>query len=268
LSVVALGGGSVGDFAGFFSSVWKRGVGLIQIPSTWLAAIDSAHGGKNALNVGMMKNQIGTYAFARRIYLCRSLLFLQPDSRAHEAFGELAKIAILDGGDWVKELLSASALQKGGDLLWRFLPDAVSAKYRIVARDPFERQGIRQLLNLGHTVGHVLETVHRLPHGLAVAEGLRFALRFSHERGLLPQAELTRMLSWLDERFALFDLRAGLEKIPQPCFVELLTQDKKRSTATTLRFVLVRGFGNPEIAEVELSALVREAIRQGYVAAS
>ncbi len=263
LAVVALGGGSVGDFAGFFASVFKRGVSLMQIPSTWLAAIDSAHGGKNALNVGLMKNQIGTYCFAKRVYLSRAILALQPEERVREAFGELAKTAILDGGAWVKELIESPLT--GGELLWRFLFDAVSVKGRVVAKDPFERLGVRQTLNLGHTIGHVLETVHALPHGLAVAQGLYFALNFSLERGLLPIAEHQHLLDFLRDRFALDDRVAALQKIPPPQFLSLLTQDKKRSTSTAVRFVFLRALGRPEVAEVSLSELLNEAIRQGYV---
>jgi 3-dehydroquinate synthase len=265
LSVVAVGGGSVGDFAGFFASVFKRGVGLVQIPSTWLAALDSAHGGKTALNVGRMKNQIGSYAFAQRIYLCRPLLELQPPPRAQEAFGELAKIALIDGGPWVEALTAEVTPAAADAVLWRFLPEAVAAKWRIVTRDPFERLGLRQHLNLGHTVGHVLETLYGLPHGVAVAQGLHFALHFSTQRGLLPAAELTRILSWLEGRFGLFDRRPSLHRLRQGRFLEVLGQDKKRSAATALRFVFLRGFGRPEVAEVSLFELVAEAVRQGYV---
>lgn len=264
-SVLALGGGSVGDFAGFFASVWKRGVGLVQIPSTWLAAIDSAHGGKNALNIGLAKNQIGTFAFPKRVYLSRPLLFLQPEARVQEAFGELAKIAIIDGGPWVAEL--SQSPHSGGALLWQFLGEAVAAKNRVVARDPFERLGIRHALNLGHTVGHVLETVHHLPHGLAVAQGMYFALHFSHQRGLLAPPDLAHLCEWLQLRFGLVDRRAELQPMPQPLFMELLTQDKKRSAETRVRFIFVRDIGRIEISDVELSELLGEAIRQGYVAA-
>lgn len=266
LWVVALGGGSVGDFAGFFASVFKRGVPFLQIPSTWLSAIDSAHGGKNALNVGGLKNQIGTFAFARRIYLCHALLRQQPAARAREAFGELAKIAILDGGPWVQAMTDAQL--DGAELIWRFLGDAVAAKERIVSQDPFEQHGERHKLNLGHTLGHVLETVHKLPHGLAVAEGLRFAIHFSTTRGLLSEAERNRMLDWLGTRFGFLELRPQLERIPQSRFIKLLIQDKKRAAADSLRFVFVRGLGQVEVTPIHILELTSEAARQGYVLAA
>lgn len=274
MSVIAVGGGSVGDFAGFFASVFRRGVRLVQVPSTWLAALDSAHGGKNALNVAAAKNQIGTFYFATAIHLIRPLLLAQPAARIGEAFGELAKIALIDTTDgkgsppWV-DALTRSAL-RGGDLLWHFLPEAVAAKYRIVRADPFEQKGLRQLLNLGHTVGHILETAHALPHGLAVAQGLRFALAWSARREILSAIEHHRIGTWLDQRFELFDRRFELSqsKLASRRFTELLLQDKKRADETTLHFVFVRGFGQVFTERVDVSALVEEATRQGYVAAS
>lgn len=263
LRVVAAGGGSVGDFAGFFASIFKRGVQLIHVPSTWLAALDSAHGGKNALNVGFAKNQLGTYHWARQIYLVRSLLATQPPGRAHEAFGELAKIALTDELPWTRGL-TESALQ-GGELLWQFLPDAVAAKYRIVDADPFERLGLRHRLNLGHTVGHVLETLHQLAHGIAIAQGLRFALGWSLARGRLSTENHTEICRWLDTRFALRDLLPTLPRLDAARFAQVLVQDKKRTDASSIQFVFVSGRGQVATEPVAVQDVISEAIRQGYV---
>ncbi len=263
LSVVALGGGSVGDFAGFFASVFKRGVPLQQIPSTWLAAIDSAHGGKNALNVGRAKNQIGTIVSPTHVWITKRVLDLQPEERAHEAMGELAKIAYLDGGEWVQGLLASQ--KTGAALLWEWLPAAISAKRRIVELDPQERLGIRHKLNLGHTVGHVLETVHGLPHGLAVAQGLYFALSFSTQKGLLQATVKADLEARLRDRFGLYDRRSELPRIPQAQFVRLLAQDKKRSSKDEVRFVFLRAMGQSEVIPVTLSELTQAAIEMGYV---
>jgi 3-dehydroquinate synthase len=270
MSVVAVGGGSVGDFAGFFASVFRRGVKLTQVPSTWLAAIDSAHGGKNALNVASAKNQVGTFHFPAHIHLVRPLLFAQHQARVLEAFGELAKIALIDTmGDksppWV-EALTDSPLE-GGELLWRFLPDAIAAKYRVVSADPFERKGQRHRLNLGHTLGHVLEMLYdALPHGLAVAQGLRFALCWSERRGLLAAAEHARIRAWLEQRFCLPDLAPDQRRPPRQRFAELLLQDKKRADEVAIHFVFVRGFGQVFTEKVDVAAIVEEAVRQGYAA--
>lgn len=187
MTVVAVGGGSVGDFAGFFASVYKRGVSLVHIPSTWLAAIDSSHGGKTALNNGRTKNQLGTFYPASQVLLERELLESQPSQRIQDGMGELGKIAIIDGGTWVRQL-EASRL-RGADLLWKFLKPAIQAKMKIVSRDPREQTGTRQILNLGHTVGHVFEAHYGWSHGHAVAQGLFFALDFALQRGDLSPRE-------------------------------------------------------------------------------
>ena len=104
MEVWAVGGGSVGDFAGFFASVWKRGVKLVMVPSTWLSALDSAHGGKTGLNLQGAKNQIGTFYPASEVLLIRELLEEQPKERLSDAMGELAKIALIDGAPWTRNL--------------------------------------------------------------------------------------------------------------------------------------------------------------------
>ncbi|MCB0368948.1 MAG: hypothetical protein KDD45_05710, partial [Bdellovibrionales bacterium] len=98
ITIVALGGGSLGDFAGFLASVFKRGVPLIHIPSTWLSAIDSSHGGKTALNVAGYKNQIGTFYPANKIYIIKNLLLTQPQVRLADSMGEVLKTILINGG--------------------------------------------------------------------------------------------------------------------------------------------------------------------------
>lgn len=138
ISLVALGGGSVGDFVGFLASVFKRGVPLVQIPSTWLSAIDSAHGGKTALNVGGYKNQIGTYYQAQRVIICRELLETQPTDRLNDAMGEVLKTALLSGGKLWRNINREDFFDN--QLLWSYLPQLIEYKYKIVNKDPLEKK--------------------------------------------------------------------------------------------------------------------------------
>jgi len=262
MTCIAAGGGTVGDFAGFFASVFKRGVRLIQIPTTWLAAIDSSHGGKTALNVGGAKNQIGTFYPAERVIMVRSILLAQPEERAREAMGELGKIALLDGGAWVKRLERARA--SDGELVWEFLKPAVEAKWKVVSKDPRETTGFRQILNLGHTVGHVFEAALGLPHGTAVARGLFFALEFSVRRGDLAPAVRDRAMKLLSERMGLRP-EPPKRKLGESRFRSLLLQDKKRSGKGSVTFIFLRGIGRPERVSVSVDELVREAHRQGLL---
>ena len=258
--IVAVGGGSVGDFAGFLASVFKRGVRLQHLPSTWLSALDSAHGGKTALNVGGFKNQIGTFYAAERTLLCRPLLGGQPRARAREATGELAKIALIDGGAWARRLKVREGRE--GEAIWKALSPAIEAKLRIVRRDPRETSGGRQVLNLGHTFGHVLESELGLAHGDAVAHGLDFALAWSAHRRLLSQPAFEDLRSF--HREGMFFRSPPPPPLSERKLRAALSQDKKRERSGIV-FIFVRGWGRTERVTVTIDEIVAEARRQGRV---
>lgn len=260
ITIVVLGGGSVGDFAGFVASILKRGVRLVQIPSTWLAAVDSAHGGKTGLNVSKIKNQIGTFYPANEIYLIKSILKTQPEERMVEAFGEVIKISLLEGQSLWREGQKLKMISS--DYYWKLLPQMIEAKYKIVRRDPQERLGVRHLLNLGHTVGHVWESQLKIPHGLAVLLGVAFSVEWSFARGLMNSKSyydirLSGMGSYLPDRF---DLKKYLRKIKQP--QKFLLQDKKISSDKKIRFVFLKSPGKPVIESVSVQEMIAEMTRQ------
>jgi 3-dehydroquinate synthase len=269
LKIVVLGGGSVGDFGGFVASVYKRGVELVHIPSTWLSAMDSAHGGKTALNARGAKNQIGTFYPAKDIYLIKPLLLAQPEERGFEALGELIKMALLAGGPLFAKLNRVSSLS--GNTLWKLLPAIVREKYKIVAKDPEEKKGLRHLLNFGHTMGHVVEAHYGLPHGVAVLAGLQFALEWSYEKGFMSQKEYLKLMQAKFWKKAVqakqksvwknLSMMALLSERPQS-FMHYLEQDKKKTSSKKLRFVFLKSPGKPVIAEVPLTEFVPEIARQ------
>ena len=260
MTVLAVGGGSVGDFAGFFASVYKRGVRLVHLPTTWLAAIDSAHGGKTALNIGGAKNQIGTFYPAASTALVKSILQTQGDDRITDAMGELGKIALIDGGTWVEKLESSPL--EGADLLWKFLKPAIESKMKVVRRDPREEKGLRQVLNLGHTLGHVLEIEMGLSHGAAVAQGLFFALEFSHQKRLLKDAPFEDAMSLL-ARLGLVP-RPPAKALSSTTMTRVLLHDKKREAQGEVTFVFLRDIGRTERRSVAVSEILTEARRQGW----
>lgn len=254
LQVICCGGGSVGDFSGFVASILKRGVDLIQIPSTWLAAVDSAHGGKNALNVGRIKNQVGTFHFAKEVWLVKELLSSQPPERHEEALGEALKISMIEGGNlWAK----FSKIKKwDAKPLWDLLPEFIEAKYKVVRRDPYEKKGIRHVLNLGHTVGHVLEAQLGLPHGRAVLLGLQFSLRWSEHRKILKDRSLLE-ISFLADKNA---CQKALRQVRSPA--KHLSQDKKRVHSGKVRFVFIQNPGKPIVLPVTIGEILGEIKRQ------
>lgn len=253
MTIVAFGGGSVGDFAGFIASVYKRGVKLIHIPSTWLSAIDSTHGGKTALNVGGVKNQIGTFYSAERIYLCQEVLFQLPMDRVYEAYGELLKIALIEGGPLWNKIKKIQQLDQ--QILWSFLPQAIQAKMKIVNDDPMEVLGFRQLLNFGHTMGHAFETYYQIPHGIAVNYGLCFAIRWSLHKGYLSAPISIPYI--LDPRVD------GLMSMSKIELSKLLFKDKKRDHKEKVNFIFFREAGTVFIESVTVKDIIQEYQRQG-----
>jgi 3-dehydroquinate synthase len=259
----------VGDFGGFVASIYKRGVELIHIPSTWLSAMDSAHGGKTALNARGAKNQIGTFYPAKEVYLVKPLLLAQPSERNFEALGELIKMALISGGSLYKKLNQVSSLNSG--TLWKLLPLVVTEKYKIVQKDPYELKGLRHVLNFGHTMGHVFEAHYELPHGVAVLAGLQFALEWSYERGFMNQAEYLKLMRarfWKKavqaKQFSVWknlNMMALLSDRPQK-FLHYLEQDKKKTNMRNLRFVFLKSPGHPLIAEISLKDVLPEIARQ------
>ncbi len=252
MRVIALGGGSVGDFAGFVASVLKRGQELVQVPSTWLAAIDSAHGGKNALNIGSIKNQIGTFHFPSEVVLIRELLFTQPEERVQDALGEALKISLIQGGALWKKWNDLRQWQ--ASTLWKMLPDLIEAKYKVVRKDPLEKKGHRHILNFGHTVGHVLEAELKMSHGLAVLAGLKFAIQWSRQLGLFKSAKTEAQFSFLPVP------KAELRRLKNPG--KYLKQDKKRVGKSQIRFVFLQAPGQVIIRPVAVEDILAEIKRQ------
>jgi 3-dehydroquinate synthase len=255
--IISVGGGSVGDFSGFMASVLKRGVTYVHIPSTWLAAIDSAHGGKNGLNVGDIKNQVGTFYQASIVYCVKDLLANQPSENIKSGCGEVLKMGLLSA-----ELFSQIERIKNinADSLWRLLPKVVTAKLKIVAKDPYETKGIRHLLNLGHTVGHAIETESLMPHGVAVQKGLEFSAGWSLRRKILSQKEHDRL-----KKYFLKNEVAAFSPMSADRFHKRLQQDKKATSAEKVRFVFIKKPGQPFIEEVSIADIVRVAQEMGWV---
>jgi len=257
IAVVALGGGSVGDWAGFLASVLKRGLKFVNIPSTWLAAMDSAHGGKTGLNVSDFKNQVGTFYPAHVVYCVREVLDLQGADNLRSAFGEAVKMAIISGGPLFQKFLRCKKFDS--DFLWRVLPQLVAAKIKVVRQDPFETKGIRQKLNLGHTFGHAIEAEQQMPHGLAVQVGLEFTTEWSFQSKKLKIKDYENIKNLFSKSGL-----APLAPLPTERLALRLQQDKKTSGDQELRYVFIAGPGRVQVAQVKLDEIVRAARDLGW----
>ncbi|HET6806979.1 MAG TPA: 3-dehydroquinate synthase [Frateuria sp.] len=245
--VVALGGGVVGDLAGFAAACWMRGIDFIQMPTTLLAMVDSSVGGKTGVNLPAGKNLVGAFHQPRAVVADIDTLASLPDREYRAGLAEVVKgAAIGDAGffAWLEAHVDALAARDTTTVI-----EAIARKVRykagVVARDETE-QGERALLNLGHTFGHALETAGHytaLLHGEAVAIGMVLAARLSERLGMGGPADTAR----LQQLLARLGLPAG---VPAGSDAEqllgLMRLDKK-NTAGTLRLILWRGIGRAEI---------------------
>ncbi len=260
--VIAVGGGSIGDLAGFAAAVWLRGVRCVQVPTTLLAMVDSSVGGKTGVNSARAKNAIGAFWQPALVVSDLAVLETLPEADYLVAFGEIAKYAVaMDAG-------LSSRLETDGDALLMRSDDALEAvvarcvelKARVVAAD--ERDGgPRAILNYGHTVGHALESAsaYKVPHGRAVAVGMAAAARIGIEVGLCDAGLLSRQAGILER----FGLPGELPPVTAQAVLEGLTHDKK-SVAGRVRWVLPREMGRaqpgievpPEIVDEVVRALL------------
>src|SRR6478735_6947068 len=245
--VLALGGGVVGDLAGFVAACWMRGIDCVQLPTTLLAMVDSSVGGKTAVDLPQGKNLVGAFHPPRAVFADTATLRTLPDRELRAGLAEVVKYgAIRDAAflDWLDARVDA-LLARDPEALAEAIARSCAHKAAIVERDPLER-GERALLNFGHTFAHAIETEQGyggLNHGEAVAVGMVCAAHLSARLHMAPITEAER-LSALLARFGLpVALPAGLDP---GALVERMRLDKK-ATAGALRFVLWRGAGQAEI---------------------
>ncbi len=248
--VTVIGGGSVGDAIGWCAANYKRGLGLIHVPTTLLSVVDSSIGGKTAINFGGVKNLIGTFSQPQAIV--NDFQFLNTLSRTDWLSGlaEMIKHALIDNPEQlttVMSLASQSATVDGQVLL-----DSQNIKYKIVSKDPTE-QNVRQVLNLGHTAGHAFEALsHKLgkplSHGYAVGRGLQVALCLSKELTGLPQdTRYDEVMAFLMQHYG----RPIINEQHEETFLALLRADKK-TVGSKLKFALLKDWGQP-VYGVEVS---------------
>jgi len=251
--VVALGGGVVGDLAGFCAATYQRGVRYVQVPTTLVAQVDSAYGGKTGVDLAEAKNYVGAYHQPSAVIADPEALGTLPAAELAAGYAEVVKTALVAGGELWEQV------RAGADPV---TPEVIAAcartKLRIVARD--ERDGgVRQALNLGHTVGHAIETVTGYAsyrHGEAVALGLLAALRLSGHGELRDEvAALLRAR----------ELPTTLDGVDPDAVVMATARDKKRTGEGPVPFVLLAGPGEPRpgclVTPRELIAAVRELAR-------
>jgi 3-dehydroquinate synthase len=258
--IVALGGGVIGDLAGFVASVLRRGLDYVQVPTTLLADVDSSVGGKTAIDSAHGKNLVGAFHQPILVLADTALLDTLPDREFRAGYAEVVKYGLLgDAGFFAWLESNWREVFSGGPAREHAIAMSCRAKAAIVARDERET-GDRALLNLGHTFGHALEAAcgfsDRLLHGEAISIGMALAFEFSARRqGLVPMADAQRIIQYLAET----GLPTRIKDIPGSQLsvdhlMDLIAQDKKVKRGL-LTFILVRGIGQ---AFVETGVDARE----------
>lgn len=241
--VIALGGGVIGDMAGFAAATWQRGVPFVQIPTTLLAQVDSSVGGKTAINHPQGKNMIGAFHQPSLVLADTALLDTLPDRELSAGLAEVIKYGLIrDTGflDWL-EASMARLLARDPAALAHAVRRSCEHKAEVVAADEREA-GLRETLNLGHTFGHAIETgvgYGEWLHGEAVAAGTVLAATMSARLGWLDESEVGRVR----RLFALARLPVEPPVMPAARWLDLMGHDKK-VRGGRIRLVLLKGLGN------------------------
>ncbi len=260
--LIAVGGGVLGDLTGFVASIYMRGIRWWNIPTTLLALIDSSIGGKTGIDLKKGKNLIGTFYLPEYVFASPHWLRTLPEIEWYNGFGELIKYGILMGGSIWDTISHISSLHevKERQVVHALISDCIQYKSNIVSQDPYD-SGIRQLLNLGHTVGHAIESwsQYALPHGYAVLLGLVVEAEIARGRSAHNDQLIERLLSFVYEY---------PEQTPHlPSFEDIklhLAVDKKQITGPEQewRFALPYGPGDVRIEDDIKTDEIREALNR------
>ncbi|UZW59618.1 3-dehydroquinate synthase [Lysobacter enzymogenes] len=267
-TVLALGGGVVGDLAGFAAACWMRGIDCVQLPTTLLAMVDSSVGGKTAVDLPSGKNLVGAFHPPRAVIADTSTLRTLPDRELRAGLAEVVKYgAIFDAGflDWLDGHADA-LLARDDAVLAEAIARSCAFKADVVARDPYER-GDRAMLNFGHTFGHAIETEQGyagttgdgLNHGEAVAVGMVLAARLSAALGRAGAADAERLQRLLERLGLPVRIPAGLD--PQALLARMRLD--KKADASGLRFVLWDRAGAARIVSGVADEQVLAVLREG-----
>jgi 3-dehydroquinate synthase len=259
--LINLGGGMVCDLGGFVASTYKRGIDFIHLPTTVLAQVDASIGGKTGVNLGLLKNMVGTFTQAQETLIYPEFLNTLPKNEVMSGFAEILKHALIADQELWKILSSADYVDL--PLIKSVIPRALKIKEDIVNRD-FKEQGERKKLNFGHTIGHALESLilespeRDLLHGEAVALGMICECYLSMKSKGISNDELDRICSFIALHFKGIELnRMQFHRV-----IEIMRHDKKNKQAR-INFTLLHGIGASIVDQEPEMEHIMEAL--GYL---
>ncbi|MEA3328144.1 MAG: 3-dehydroquinate synthase [Candidatus Omnitrophota bacterium] len=268
--VIAVGGGTTGDLAGFAASTYMRGINLVHIPTTLVGQVDSSIGGKTAINLPRAKNLAGTFYQPKLVYADIDLLKTLPPRELRCGFSEVVKYGVIEDRplfDYlekdvqaVRDIIAVKSWSRHGRFLLNVITRCCRIKAEVVKQDELETKGLREILNYGHTVGHGLETAGRykkLHHGEAVSIGMVAAGRIAESIGLLKKRDLLRQIGLLEA----IGLPTTIGSLNIGRITKAIMLDKK-SRGKTLRFILPRAIGRVIVSDKVSVKLIEKVLRQ------
>lgn len=251
--VVAVGGGALTDMVGFACATYKRGIPYVNIPTTLLAMVDASTGGKTGINYRGLKNSIGAFYPPKETIIDTKWLETLPAKEFLSGFGEVLKTGLVEGGKLWDRVMQYDLERMPLEELQPLIERCVAVKERIVAADPKE-EGLRKVLNLGHTFGHAIEAVSgeglavsgTMPHGYAVVYGMIAELYLSVTKLNCPKEPLQQLTQVMLHYYGKPQCKCSdREKL-----VELMQQDKKNERAAEINCTLLLAVGEPVINQV------------------
>ncbi|MHB8103923.1 MAG: 3-dehydroquinate synthase [Dehalococcoidales bacterium] len=259
--IVALGGGVIGDLAGFVASTYMRGVPFMQVPTSLLAMVDSAIGGKTAVNHDSLKNMVGTFYQPRFVVADVDTLKTLPEVELSNGMGEVIKHAVIHDKNFFSYLQNnmAAAIALNTDVLESIVEKNARIKAAVVGSDEKET-GLRTLMNFGHTVGHAVEPISdfKIKHGQAVAIGMMAAVKISERIGRLPE-DVVKQLEELIRKAGLPVSLPDLNDTEKEKLLELIKHDKKVQDGK-IRFVLLKAIGSAFIDDKIDTGIIGEVL--------
>lgn len=243
--LINLGGGVISDMGGFIASLYKRGIDFINIPTTLLAMVDATVGGKTGIDFFGIKNSIGLFSLPKHIFICPEFLKTLPPKELLSGYAEVIKHGLIHSdAEYLNEILNFDLSQSNTEKWLAVIQQSIQIKSGIVEND-FQEKGLRKVLNLGHTIGHAIESYalekeQPLPHGFAVAYGLICALQLSQQYFQLNAAFAENVTHFLVKHYS---VKTKL-KLNYKNLKPYLLHDKKNKTSE-MRFVLLQQPGKP-----------------------
>lgn len=256
--LVALGGGVVGDMTGFTAATFLRGIDFIQIPTTLLSQVDSSIGGKTGVDYLQYKNMVGAFHMPKMVYINTKVLDTLPDEQFSSGMGEVIKHGLIQNKEYYDWILAHhdAIMNKQTEALTHMIFESCKIKRGVVEKDPKE-QGLRAILNFGHTIGHAIEKCsnYALFHGHCVALGMLSALYLSLKKGFLDEKTVEAAKNTL----ACFGLLTNVSDMDVKDILSATMSDKKR-VGSKVKFILLKDIGDAYIDMDVTEDMLKKAI--------